>query len=76
FLLKFLKKDIVKNKKPDIFVQVLVLFDYIKLVDEDNYQLMLDINEEQLPQVTFADAGSFIGAQLRQTQKIDNFMSL
>ena len=76
FLLKFLKKDIVKNKKPDIFVQALILFDYLKLVDEDNYQIMLAISEEQLPQVTFDDAGEFIAAQLRQTQKIDNFMSL
>lgn len=76
FLLKFLKKDVVKNKKPDIFVQALVLFGYIKLISEDSYESTLQITEHQYEVVKFEDAASFITQQLRQTQKNDNFMTL
>lgn len=76
FLLKFLKKDIVKNKKPDIFVQVLIIFGYIKRVSDDSYESTLPIREYQFEQVKCEDAAAFITSQLRQTQKVDYFMTL
>lgn len=76
FLLKFLKKDIVKNKKPDIFVQALIVFGYITLVSEDSYASTLPIQDYQIEEVKCDDAAAFITRQLRQTQKVDNFMTL
>lgn len=76
FLLKFLKKDIVKNKKPDIFVQALIVFGYIHLVSEDNYQSALPIIDQTFDTVSFDAPKAFIAEQLKQREQVENFMSL
>ena len=76
FLLKFLKKDIVKNKKPDIFVQALIVFGYIHLVSEDNYQSGLPITDQTFDTVSFDAPKAFIAEQLKQREQVENFMSL
>ena len=76
FLLKFLKKDIVKNKKPDIFVQALIVFGYIHLVSEDNYQSALPIIDQTFDTVSFDAPKAFIAEQLKQREQVENFISL
>lgn len=47
FLLKFLRKDLVKQKRPDIFVSALEILGYIEKVDEVSYSLQMDFDKEK-----------------------------
>ena len=48
FLLKFVDKDEVAQKRPDIFVEALVLLGYIKKNDNAKYELKMDFGKESL----------------------------
>ena len=48
FLLKFLKKDQVQQKRRDIFVDSLEILGYIKKNDLGKYELAVDFNRERL----------------------------
>ena len=48
FLLKFLKKDQVQQKRRDIFVDSLEVLGYIRKNDEGNYELAVDLDKERL----------------------------
>lgn len=45
FLLKFTKKEVVMQKRPDIFVDALVLLGYISPLEEHRYRLQMAITE-------------------------------
>lgn len=53
FLLKFTRKELVKQKRPDIFVQAIVLLGYIKQVDEVTYQSCVAIDKDSLEVITY-----------------------
>lgn len=48
FLLKFVDKDEVAQKRPDIFVEALELLGYIKKNDNGKYELKMDFDKESL----------------------------
>ena len=48
FLLKFLKKDQVQQKRRDIFVDSLEILGYIRKNDEGKYELVVDVDKERL----------------------------
>ena len=48
FLLKFLKKDQVQQKRRDIFVDSLEVLGYIRKNDEGKYELAVDFDRERL----------------------------
>lgn len=48
FLLKFGRRDLVKQKRPDIFVQALLMLGYLKVVDEQTYALNMKFDKETL----------------------------
>lgn len=48
FLLKFVDKDEVTQKRPDIFVEALALLGYIKKNDNGKYELKMDFDKESL----------------------------
>ncbi|SFF72779.1 DUF1803 domain-containing protein [Streptococcus equinus] len=48
FLLKFVDKDEVAQKRPDIFVEALALLGYIKKKDNGKYELKMDFDKESL----------------------------
>lgn len=48
FLLKFIDKDEVAQKRPDIFVEALDLLGYIKKNDNGKYELKMDFDKESL----------------------------
>lgn len=48
FLLKFAKKDLVKQRRSDIFVEVLALLGYIREEDPGVYSLQMVFDEEGL----------------------------
>ena len=48
FLLKFLKKDEVQQKRRDIFVDSLEVLGYIRKNDEGKYELAVDLDKERL----------------------------
>ncbi|WP_159582910.1 DUF1803 domain-containing protein [Streptococcus halichoeri] len=48
WLLKFLTHDSVKQKRPDIFWQALVLLGYLKPLGDDSYQLAMQVEPESL----------------------------
>lgn len=48
FLLKFLKKDQVQQKRRDIFVDSLGILGYIRKNDDGNYELAVDFDWERL----------------------------
>ena len=48
FLLKFLKKDEVQQKRRDIFVDSLEVLGYIRKNDEGKYELEVDLDKERL----------------------------
>lgn len=48
FLLKFGRKDVVRQKRPDIFVQALALLGYLEPLDEQGYGLKLTFDKEKL----------------------------
>ena len=48
FLLKFLKKDEVQQKRRDIFVDSLEILGYIRKNDEGKYKLAVDLDKERL----------------------------
>ena len=48
FLLKFLKKDEVQQKRKDIFVDGLEVLGYIRKNDEGKYELAVDLDKERL----------------------------
>ncbi|HER6426901.1 TPA: DUF1803 domain-containing protein [Streptococcus pyogenes] len=48
FLLKFTRKDLVMQKRPDIFVEALVTLGYLKQVEPTTYQLLMTLNKESL----------------------------
>ena len=48
FLLKFLKKDQLMQKRPDIFVDSLVLLGYIVQNEDGKYELALEFDKERL----------------------------
>ncbi|QDK71770.1 DUF1803 domain-containing protein [Lactococcus protaetiae] len=75
FLLKFMRKDVVKTKE-DIFVQVLEKFEMIEKVGEREYRCLLNFVEYEISEIVFDDAESFIEAQIQQKTPIENFISL
>lgn len=48
FLLKFVRKEVVKQKRADIFVDSLVILGYLEKVEEDTYALNMEIDKESL----------------------------
>ncbi|HEP2341746.1 TPA: DUF1803 domain-containing protein [Streptococcus pyogenes] len=48
FLLKFTGKDLVMQKRPDIFVEALVTLGYLKQVEPTTYQLLMTLDKESL----------------------------
>ncbi|MGS5994162.1 DUF1803 domain-containing protein [Streptococcus pyogenes] len=48
FLLKFTRKDLVMQKRPDIFVEALVTLGYLKQVEPTTYQLLMTLDKESL----------------------------
>ena len=48
FLLKFLKKDQVQQKRRDIFVDSLEILGYIRKNDANKYELVVDFDRERL----------------------------
>ena len=48
FLLKFLKKEVVQQKRKDIFVDSLEVLGYIRKNDEGKYELAVDLDKERL----------------------------
>ncbi|HER6148749.1 TPA: DUF1803 domain-containing protein [Streptococcus pyogenes] len=48
FLLKFTRKDLVMQKRPDIFVEALVTLGYLKQVEPTTYQLLMTLDKEIL----------------------------
>ncbi|HEQ0823290.1 TPA: DUF1803 domain-containing protein [Streptococcus pyogenes] len=48
FLLKFTRKDLVMQKRPDIFVEALVTLGYLKQVEPTTYQLLMSLDKESL----------------------------
>lgn len=48
FLLKFLKKEVVQQKRKDIFVDSLGVLGYIRKNDEGKYELAVDLDKERL----------------------------
>lgn len=53
FLLKFTRKELVKQKRPDIFVQALAVLGYIKKVDDVTYQSCVTVDKESLAVMTY-----------------------
>ncbi|OFI46473.1 hypothetical protein BG262_05510 [Floricoccus penangensis] len=72
FLLKYTKRELVPNKKPDIFIQTLIKYGYIEAVDDKYYKINVEINDDFAdPQgITFDNPEEFIAAQLKATRKI------
>ena len=52
FLLKFLKKDQLMQKRPDIFVDSLVLLGYIVQNEDGKYELAVEFDKERLIFIT------------------------
>ena len=76
FLLKFMRKDIVKTKK-DIFITVLEKYGYIASINDREYRSLLEFDEvETLPVVEHTDAKSFVAAQIQQKMFIKNYISI
>jgi len=75
FLLKFMRKEVVKSK-PDIFVNVLEKYKVIEKISEKEYKCLLKFSEQVIPEQKFTDAKSFIIAQIQQTKAIEPFISL
>ena len=75
FLLKFMRKEVVKSKS-DIFVNVLEKYKYIEKISEKEYKCLLKFSEQVIPEQKYADAKSFIIAQIQQTTAIEPFISL
>ncbi len=48
FLLKFTRKKVVIQRRPDIFVQALVILGYILPVDDQSYRLNMELDREHL----------------------------
>lgn len=48
FLLKFTRKDILLQKRSEIFVQALVILGFIESVDEFSYRLTMELDRERL----------------------------
>ena len=61
FLLKFLKKEVVQQKRKDIFVDSLVLLGYIIQNEDGKYELAVDFDEERL---TFYLAWNFVSEHI------------
>ncbi|GAB2023215.1 DUF1803 domain-containing protein [Pseudolactococcus yaeyamensis] len=76
FLLKFAKKDVVKQKRPDIFVKTLEAYDYIVKVDEESYRFNLTFEDREFPHIILNDAQEFIAAQIRQCETVPSFVKL
>lgn len=74
FLLKFMRKDIVKTKS-DIFVQVLEKYGYVEKISEREYRCLLSFEEREIPEVEFERAYDFISAQIQQKNPLENFIS-
>lgn len=76
FLLKFIKKEVVKQKRPDIFVQTLEKYAYIVKVDAESYRFNLSFEGHELKQILFDNPRDFIAAQIRQVHSLPIFMTL
>ena len=76
FLLKFAKKDVVKQKRPDIFVQTLEAYGYIVKHEEESYRFNLTFDESEFETVVFRDAHDFIAAQILQCEAVPSFVKL
>lgn len=48
FLLKFTRKELVMQKRPDIFVEALVRLGYLVQVEPTKYQLLMTLDKESL----------------------------
>jgi hypothetical protein len=75
-LLKFAKKDVVKQKRPDIFVRTLELYGYIDKIDEENYRCQLTFDDCEFETIIFDNAREFIAAQIKQNMPVANFVKL
>ncbi|GAX47766.1 DUF1803 domain-containing protein [Pseudolactococcus reticulitermitis] len=78
FLLKFAKKDVVKQKRPDIFVKTLETYGYIVKNgdDEESYRFNLTFDDREFEEIVFNDAQDFIAAQIRQCEALPIFVKL
>ncbi|GFH40958.1 DUF1803 domain-containing protein [Lactococcus insecticola] len=75
FLLKFAKKDTVKNKKPDIFVRTLLKYGYIREVAPDLFATTFALADKKIATQKLDTAQDFIAQQIRQTKKVENFLT-
>jgi hypothetical protein len=62
--LSICKKDVVKQKRPDIFVQTLEAYGYIVKHEEESYRFNLTFDESEFETVVFRDAHDFIALKL------------
>ena len=76
FLLKFVKKEVVKQKRPDIFVKTLEAYGYIVKHDEESYRFNLRFDDREFETLVFDDAHDFIAAQIRQCEAVSSFVKL
>lgn len=76
FLLKFVKKEVVKQKRPDIFVKTLEAYDYIVKIDEESYRFNLRFDDREFETLVFNDAHDFIAAQIRQCEAVSSFVKI
>ncbi|MDN5468689.1 MAG: DUF1803 domain-containing protein [Lactococcus raffinolactis] len=76
FLLKFVKKEVVKQKRPDIFVKTLEAYGYIVKHDEESYRFNLRFDDREFETLVCDDAHDFIAAQIRQCEAVSSFVKL
>ncbi|MDR1606569.1 MAG: DUF1803 domain-containing protein [Streptococcaceae bacterium] len=76
FLLKFAKKEVVKQKRPDIFVQTLETYGYLVKNDEASYRTNLTFEDQTVETIVFDDAHDFIAAQIRQVECVASFVKI
>lgn len=76
FLLRFREKDTIKAH-PDIFVRVLEKYEYIKKINEQEYNCLLRFDEKKkIEIIPFDNAKDFIIEQIKQKILFENYISL
>ncbi|WEV45379.1 DUF1803 domain-containing protein [Streptococcaceae bacterium ESL0687] len=78
FLLKYAKRDLVPQKRMDIFIKTLEVYGYIRELEEKRYALGdLELVEAyEFPVIEFDNPRDFIISQLKQQTKTQGRLSL
>ncbi|WEV60881.1 DUF1803 domain-containing protein [Streptococcaceae bacterium ESL0729] len=78
FLLKYSKRDLVPQKRLDIFIKSLEVYGYIEEAEDKRYALgNLELAKAyELPVITFDNPRDFISSQLKQQAKTQGRLSL